>query len=223
MSGVSMTALAVHRELAEQRQVRIARIPVAKVRLHPRNVREDLGDLTELASSLRHEGQHQLVTVHRKGEYFELIDGHRRYGAAVIAGLRTLQAQIVPTRTDAQVLATMLTTGVHSRPLSEAERSRAVRALLEQEHVPIAEVAARCGVTPATIRRWRDRGHPSPAEPAEPVAPRRRRRRTAVGVGALTELATRFEQLCTPVGLSLADTVALLGEIRALTNPAGSE
>lgn len=57
---------------------------------------------------------------------------------------------------------------------------------------------------------WR-RQAPQPASANRP--------RTTVGVLALADLTSRWEQRCTPQGLSLDETVALLGEIRALTSP----
>ncbi|WP_431879204.1 ParB/RepB/Spo0J family partition protein [Amycolatopsis sacchari] len=221
--------LAVRRELAEHRPVQTARIPLAKLRVHPRHVRRDLGDLSELAESLANDGQRQIITVERRGDFYQILDGHRRYGAATIAGLPRLAAEIVPARTDAEAMAIMLTTGVHTKPLSPAERRHAVRALIDEEHMPTAEVAARCGVTQATIRRWYHAEDTAPenasASPAPRAAavprPRRsgekrpRTRRTTVGVSRLTGLADRWAERCAQ-GLPADQAQALLAEIRAL-------
>jgi|GEM_PF-6495569 len=223
--------LAVRRDLADHphRPLRAARIPLAKLRIHPRHVRRDMGDLTELAESLKHDGQHQLIKVDKRGEFFQILEGHRRFAAATLAGLRTLNAEIVPARTDAEAVAVMLTTGVHTKPLSAAERRHAVRLLIDEEGMSTADVAARCGVTPATIRRWyhADEDGVTTAVPAAPTSsvavprPRRTddgcpvRKPTTIGVSRLTGLADRWAERCHR-GLSPEHAQALLEELRAL-------
>ncbi len=223
------TQLALRRELSEHRPLQTARIPLAKLRVHHRHVRRDMGDLTELAESLANDGQHQMLKVERRGDFYQILDGHRRFGAATIAGLRRLDAEIVPTCTDAEALSMMLTTGVHTKPLSAGERKHAVRVLIDEEGVSTAEVAARCGVTQATIRRWYHAEDTvpdtTPATPATSAAavprPRRsgenrpRTRRTTIGVSRLTGLADRWTERCEQ-GLTAEHAQALLAEIRAL-------
>jgi ParB/RepB/Spo0J family partition protein len=222
----TLTDLTARRSLRDQGPLRTARIPLTKLRVHPRHIRADMGDLAELADSLTYDGQHQMIEVERRGAFFQILDGHRRFGAAALAGLRTLEAEIVPARTDADALAIMLTTGVHTKPLSPAERARAVRELIDAERVPTAEIAARCGVTPDTIRRWYH-ADTAGADPAAAVAvvprPRRtteddrpRKRRTTIGVTRLTGLVDRWSDRCA-TGLSAEHAQALLTEIRDLT------
>lgn len=218
------TDLATRRSLRDQRPLRTARIPLTKLRVHPRHVRTDMGDLAELADSLTYDGQHQLIEVERRGSFFQILDGHRRFGAAALAGLPALEAEIVPARTNAEAVATMLTTGVHTRPLSPAERARAVRELIDTEDMPTAEVAARCGVTPDTIRRWYHADTVATPPAAPPVLiprpragdDRPRSRRTTVGVTRLTGLVDRWTDRCA-TGLSPDHAQALLAEIRDLT------
>jgi ParB/RepB/Spo0J family partition protein len=222
------TQLALRRELTEHRPLQTARIPLAKLRVHPRHVRHDMGDLTELSESLTTDGQHQMIKVERRGDFFQILDGHRRFGAATIAGLRRLDAEIVPTCTDADAVSMMLTTGVHTKPLSAAERKRAVRLLIDDEGVSTAEVAARCGVSQATIRRWYNTDDPVAPNADSNTVPvvvvprprgtrdnRPRGKRTTVGVTRLTGLADRWTDRCTS-GLSAEHAQTLLAEIRAL-------
>lgn len=221
--GTTPTQLAVRRELDEHRPIRTARIPLTKLRVHSRHVRSDMGDLTELAESLAVDGQHQMITVERRGEIFQILDGHRRFGAASIARLRGLDAEFVPPRTDAEAMAIMLTTSVHTKPLSHAERALAVRALVDDERMPIAELAARCGVTPATVRRWYQAEGTAPETSIPAAVPRPRRtgenrprtRRTSIGVSRLRALADAWADRCEQ-GLSAEDAQALVAEIRAL-------
>lgn len=68
-------------------------VPIEDVMNHPNNIRRDLGDLTELAASIRTLGLLQLPTViparGEKGKYYTLI-GNRRLAAAKEAGLKEI-------------------------------------------------------------------------------------------------------------------------------------
>lgn len=213
---------------------RLARISLTKLRAHPRNVRMDLGDLSELAESIRADGLHQPIEVQSLGGgYFGIIDGHRRFGACVLAGLRAADVLIVPARTTAQIVTTMLTTGVHAKPLTLAERQRALRILLDEERLPVSQVAAQLGVTAATIRRWRDgnaaavrttplestaessAATPQPTEPSGRI-PRYRQSKT-VSARKVTMLADEWAERVGEHGLAADDVHQLLAELRALT------
>ena len=77
----------------------LAYIPVSKLYPHPDNPRKDLGDLTELAESIKANGVLQNLTVVPNmvvGEIsgdvwqrgYKVIIGHRRLAAAKLAGLK---------------------------------------------------------------------------------------------------------------------------------------
>lgn len=217
------------RQAAEQRPPQVAPIPLRLLRVHPKNIRVDLGDLTDLADSLKHEGQHQLIEVHRKGSFFEILDGHRRFGAAVIARLRTLQAVIVPERSDREAIAGMLTTGLHARGLSPEERKNALDALVLQHNMSTAELAARCGVTADTIRRWRSTTsspahRPTPSASSHATSPRAPQPKPVPKwAQSVRSLADEWEQKCSPDGLHLDDVTELFRELRALTGVQGGD
>jgi ParB/RepB/Spo0J family partition protein len=210
---------------------RLARISLTKLRAHPRNVRMDLGDLSELAESIRADGLHQPIQVQPLGGgYFVITDGHRRFGACVLAGLRTADVLIGPARTTAQIVTTMLTTGVHAKPLTLGERQRALRILLDEEHLPVSEVATQLGVTAATIRRWRDgdaarerRGtieqSPDHATSSRPAVTSSSRPPSNVGVRRITALAERWTNRVDECGLTADEAQLLLAELRDLTAP----
>ena len=63
-------------------------IPVTRLFPHPDNPRKDLGDLTELANSIKEKGIMQnLTVVPRINSTYTVIIGHRRLAAAKAAGL----------------------------------------------------------------------------------------------------------------------------------------
>ena len=79
-------------------------IPVSKLWRHPDNPRKDLGDVTELAESIKVNGVLQNLTVvpligeitkKWDGESYRVIIGHRRLAAAKLAGLEELPCVVV--------------------------------------------------------------------------------------------------------------------------------
>lgn len=208
--------------VADLEPMRTARIPLATLRFHPSNVRRELGDLSELAQSMREFGQLQAVRVHKRGSMFELLDGHRRLGAARIAGLRTLLAEIVPVRTEGRAITEMLETALHKADLTPGERRDAINRVLEIEHCTAAELATRYGVSQGTISRWRSAGDPAPARPASRMAPADGRRRVQhrprpVQAAKVGEFADRWTERAAGAGLDAAGVAELLDELRALT------
>lgn len=202
----------------------VRRIPLGRLRAHARNPRLDLGDVSELAASLK-TGQLQPIHVQPLGGgYFEIIDGHRRFGAATAAGLSALNAIVVAPRSDAQVVTTMLNAGVHSLPLSPVERQRAVCFLMAEQSMTAAQIAEECGVAVGTVYRWRSRTESSAPrrEPGAPSGPRpaaaeRKRPPTVVRVKRVAQVADRWLPRVTDDGLSAAEALELLGELRELT------
>lgn len=210
-----MNTTSVRRELDEHRPLQLVRIPLKNLRVHPRHIRTDLGDVRALADSLKADGQHQPIEVHRRGTYFEILDGVRRFTAAGIAGLRTLQGAVVPARTDAEVITAMLTTGLHTRGLSPEERAAAVTMLLTDYDISVKDLAARCDVIPQTIRNWRGHVEVPDARQCQST----RGRRTTVGARKVTEVVDRWSERCGEDGFSRADALELLGELRQLVTP----
>ena len=76
----------------------IVYIGIDHIHTHPENPRKDLGDLTELAESMKKQGCLQNLTVvnnpEEEGTYWVVI-GNRRLTAAIQAGIETAPCQIV--------------------------------------------------------------------------------------------------------------------------------
>ena len=81
----------------------IVTIGLEHIHPHPDNPRKDLGDLTELAESIKKNGIRQNLTVIPKegepGEYITII-GHRRSAAAKLAGVTEAPCRVVEGMTD---------------------------------------------------------------------------------------------------------------------------
>lgn len=189
--------------------VHIARVPVDRLRYHPRNVRRELGDLRELTASIRAEGVLCPLMAHRHGQVLRLLHGHRRLAAAQLAGLRAVPVVIVAERDDDEAISLMLAENLHRVGLDAGERRVALRALLDEYgHTP-AGLAARLGVSPDTVHRWA-------ADPNTP--PRAGRQRQRIPATRLRELVELWSEPARR-GLSPEQAGALLDQLRLLLAP----
>ena len=124
-------------------------IPVSKLWRHPDNPRKDLGDVTELAESIKVNGVLQNLTVvpligeitkKWDGESYRVIIGHRRLAAAKIAGLTELPC-IVAEMTEKEQLSTMLVENMQRSDLT-FYRKRPKAAAAKKSAAQIAEEKA---------------------------------------------------------------------------------
>lgn len=115
-------------------------LPLDRVLDHPDNPRSDLGDLTELAESIRNVGVLQPVTVRREVGGWRLIAGHRRTAAARLAGLTEIPA-IVRGASEDEVLVLALTENLHRLNISAIDEAEAYNKLKDQGW-PVPRIAA---------------------------------------------------------------------------------
>jgi len=117
---------------------RLEVLALSSVHQHPDNIREDLGELDQLAGEIKALGLMNPLLVYphpdRAGDYV-VQDGNRRRAAAAQAGLLEVPCVVLPepsaergARADIE---TMLTTGRNHRALSEAEVSKGIQGLLD--------------------------------------------------------------------------------------------
>ena len=85
----------------------IRNIPIDQLHPHPQNPRKDLGDLSELAASIKASGIYQNLTVVPGTYGYTVVIGHRRLAAAKLAGLTELPC-IVRSMTEQEQIATMM-------------------------------------------------------------------------------------------------------------------
>jgi ParB family chromosome partitioning protein len=130
----------------------LVEIPLTSISPHPQNPRKDLGDLTELAESIRTTGILQNLTVVQNEDYtYTVIIGHRRLAAAKLAGLKTAPCAVVEMSEDDQ-LATMLTENMQRSDLTVYEQAEGIQLLLDRSF-SIADIAEKTGFSESTIRR----------------------------------------------------------------------
>jgi ParB/RepB/Spo0J family partition protein len=130
--------------------VQLLDIPIDAIDAHPDNPRKALGDLGELADSIREQGvlEPVLLVPGIKGtgtfpQRYVSIAGHRRIAAARLAGLPTVPS-IVRELTPAKQLEVMLVENLHSSDLTVFEEAHGMQALFELG-VRRAEIAKHTG------------------------------------------------------------------------------
>lgn len=130
----------------------VLRIPVDLVDPGP-NVRAGVGDVTELATSMRAIGQQiPVVVVASDGGRWRLIDGHRRHAAARQAGLPYLDAIVRRSSDDARRVVAQLAIQGNVRLLDPMAEARALHSLMWDHGLTRGQIAAYVGRSPAWVR-----------------------------------------------------------------------
>lgn len=121
---------------------------------HPKNIRTDLGDLDELAASIKVQGVLNPLTVvpaTAKGKY-RIVAGHRRHAAAKLAGVRPIPCLV---RTDleneADQLAAMITENGPREDLTILDEAAAFQGLLDLGDT-IKSASTRTGMSQKRVR-----------------------------------------------------------------------
>lgn len=128
---------------------RVTVLHVDKIQPNPANVREALGDLRELAASIRAHGilQPLIVQPHpRKNGTFQLLAGHRRLEAAIQAGLETVPVVIRHGVDEATALELMLVENCQRADLNPMDRAEALGALIRRGYSQ-TRIAERTGMS----------------------------------------------------------------------------
>lgn len=142
-----------------------------KILPHPKNPRKELGDLTEMAESIKANGIMQNLTVVEVGNlpaeriaelgitaeqidggYYMAVIGHRRLGAAKLAGLPEVPCVIADMSYEDQ-LATMVTENLQRSDLTPVEQAQGLRQLSMDLGLGAAQIAEKTGISESTVRR----------------------------------------------------------------------
>ena len=132
----------------------IVMIDVDKIYPHPDNPRKDLGDLTELAESIKAKGIMQNLTVVPRSMYapnlYTVIIGHRRLSAARLAGLTQVPC-VISDMSEKDQLATMLLENMQRSDLTPYEEARGFQLMLDFGE-SVASIAEKTGFSQTKIR-----------------------------------------------------------------------
>ena len=136
-------------------------IKVDEIYMHPKNPRKDLGDITELTKSIKHNGLMQNLTV-IPGHYdddgmsyeqgYTVIIGHRRLAASRAAGLEEVPCRIVYDMDAKQEVATMLEENMQRADLTVYEQAEGFQMVMDLGYSE-KDLVTKTGFSETTIKR----------------------------------------------------------------------
>lgn len=125
-------------------------LSIEKIIPNPLNPRKDLGDLSELADSIKSKGVLQNLTVVPDGDNYVLVIGHRRHAASKIAGLTQLPC-VVKELTEKEQAQIMLMENIQRNELTVYEQAQGFQMMIDLG-ASITEVAKETGFSETTVR-----------------------------------------------------------------------
>lgn len=148
-------------ETTENVEKKLVYIPITELHPHPDNPRKDLGDLSELAESIKVKGVMQNLTVvpfrsrtnpkfNGAGRYTVII-GHRRLGAAKLAGLTELPC-VITDMSEQEQIATMLLENMQRSDLTAYEQAQGFQMMIDFGD-SVDGIAEKTGFSKSTVRR----------------------------------------------------------------------
>lgn len=129
-------------------------IPVDELQPHPDNPRKDVGDVTELAESIKANGIFQNLTVLRDRDpetgKSTVIIGHRRLAAAKLAGLEKVPCMVVEMDEKEQI-STMLLENMQRNDLTIYEQAQGFQMMLDMGETQDS-ISEKTGFSKTTVR-----------------------------------------------------------------------
>ena len=129
----------------------IRMIEVEKIHPHPDNPRKDLGDITELAESIKESGIMQNLTVVPGSYGYTAVIGHRRLAAAKMAGLKEVPC-VVRAMSEKEQLAVMLSENMQRSDLTIVEQAGGIQMMLDLGET-VGDISKQTGLSESTVRR----------------------------------------------------------------------
>lgn len=126
-------------------------LPIGMLHPHPDNPRKEIGDLTELADSIRAKGVFQNLTVVPHENGYRIIIGHRRRAASQLAGLTHLPCVIV-NMTPKEQVETMLLENMQREDLTPYEQAQGFQMMIDMGDTP-EQIAEKTGFSKKTVKR----------------------------------------------------------------------
>jgi ParB family chromosome partitioning protein len=154
--GRGIGALIPSRSL-EQNEKNITFVRLEDIKPNPYQPREDFDSqsLEELTQSIKEKGVIQPVLVRRRGDFYELIAGERRFRAANLLNIKEIPA-IIKDVGDGESLELSLIENIQRQALNPIEEARAFRYLIDKFEVTqeqISEVIGKSRVSVANTLR----------------------------------------------------------------------
>ena len=131
----------------------ITSVPIDAIREDPRNPRQRLRGVEELAESMRDYGLLQAVLVRPIENGYALIAGHRRLAAARLLGWSEIPAAVRGVRSDDDAFLLTLTENLQRDDLTPREESRALEILVRERGWSTRQIASAVKRSPAFISK----------------------------------------------------------------------
>jgi len=125
-------------------------IPIEQLKPHPDNPRKDVGDVAELAESIKANGIFQNLTVIPDDDTYMVVIGHRRLAAAKAAGLTELPCMVVEMDAKEQI-STMLLENMQRNDLTIWEQAQGFQMMLDLGETE-SDIAEKTGFSKTTVR-----------------------------------------------------------------------
>lgn len=129
-----------------------AMVRLSEIEPNREQPRKDFNEdaLQELAESIRLHGVIQPLIVQKKGEYYSIIAGERRWRAAKIAGLKEVPV-IIREYTDREVMEISLIENIQREDLNAIEEAKAYQRLIQEFHLKQEDIAVKISKSRAAI------------------------------------------------------------------------
>jgi len=138
-------------ELGSRQGATIGRmVPIEDLEPNPYQPRQQMGDLSELTSSIREKGVLEPLIVRRQGRTFQIISGERRYQAALQAGLSELPC-VERNVDDKETLELALVENIQRKDLTPFEEAEAYGQLVSDHGYTHEALARRIGKSRTSI------------------------------------------------------------------------
>lgn len=127
-------------------------VKVTSIEPNREQPRKDFNEeaMGELAESMKVYGVLQPLLVQKKGDYYEIIAGERRWRAAKLAGLKEVPV-VIREYTKQQTMEIALIENVQREDLNAIEEAKAYQRLIQEFELKQEEIAVRVGKSRVTI------------------------------------------------------------------------
>ncbi len=139
----------------EENTPEIVLIDIEKLHPHEDNPRKDIGDVSELAESIKKHGILQNLTVVPETGYwygdYTVVIGHRRLEGSKLAGLKKVPC-VIREMTPKEQIATMLLENIQRSDLTIYEQAQGMQMMIDLGET-VESIAEKTGFSQTTVRR----------------------------------------------------------------------
>ena len=141
---VSLADKIINDETDKSKSVMVVKISSVEPNVNQPRKQFDEDALLELSESIKQYGILQPLLVSKKGDYYEIIAGERRWRAAKLAGLKEVPV-IVKEFGDQELVEISLIENIQREDLNPVEEAMAYKRLMDEFHLKQDDIADRVG------------------------------------------------------------------------------